>query len=158
MKYNNKMQQKRPLFIVNVEAAIYREGKYLLIKRSSEEEHSPGTLSLPGGKVELNAVSPDALETALRREIYEEVGLELNDLFYIESKAFTMDTGEMCLGICFFCQKFQGKALAKSLHEVESVAWLTQSEIIKDTNTPAWTLQSITASEKFLLHNGELFN
>ena len=39
------------LFIVNVEGAIYKDEKWLLIRRSEMEEHAGGTLSLVGGKV-----------------------------------------------------------------------------------------------------------
>ena len=40
------------MFIVNTEAAIYRDGSYLLCRRSEKEEHAPGGLALIGGKVE----------------------------------------------------------------------------------------------------------
>ena len=34
------------MFIINTEAAIYRNGKYLIIKRSEKEAHAGGALSL----------------------------------------------------------------------------------------------------------------
>ena len=39
----------RFLFIVNVEGAIYKDEKWLLIRRSEKEEHAGGALSLVGG-------------------------------------------------------------------------------------------------------------
>lgn len=42
------------MFIVNVEGAIYKNEKWLLIRRSKKEEHAGGLLSLVGGKVELD--------------------------------------------------------------------------------------------------------
>lgn len=33
------------MFIVNVEAAIYRDGKWLIIERSQQEEHAGGTFA-----------------------------------------------------------------------------------------------------------------
>ncbi|KWX72124.1 hypothetical protein AMQ84_25905 [Paenibacillus riograndensis] len=39
------------MFIVNVEGAICRDDKWLVITRSTKEEHAGGTLSLVGGKV-----------------------------------------------------------------------------------------------------------
>ncbi len=140
----------RPYFIVNVEAVIYHNGAYLVIQRGDAEEHSPGTLSLPGGKIELVETSPEALETALEREIDEEVGLHLQTLNYLESKTFTLDTGEMCLSIAFLCQDFLGIASAKSPDEVKSVQWLTWAEIIKHPEAPPWTIQSVTAAEQWL--------
>lgn len=42
------------MFILNVEGAIYKNEKWLLIRRSKKEEHAGGLLSLVGGKVELD--------------------------------------------------------------------------------------------------------
>ncbi len=63
------------MFIVNTEAAIYREGRYLLCRRSEKEEHAPGGLALIGGKVEMEGVTSDILERTIAREVEEEVGL-----------------------------------------------------------------------------------
>ena len=49
------------VFIVNVEGAIHRDGKWLLILRSEKEEHAGGTLSLVGGKCEIEGGSSDSL-------------------------------------------------------------------------------------------------
>jgi 8-oxo-dGTP diphosphatase len=147
------MNNSRPYFIVNVEAAIYRNGSYLIIQRGMIEEHAAGALSLPGGKLDHIEVSPEALELALVREVYEEVGIRLGSLSYIESKTFAMDTGEMCLSICFLCQDFRGQGEIKSIEEVRKLQWLTWGEIIKNPATPPWTAQSITAAEKLVAKN-----
>lgn len=42
----------KKLYIVNVEAAVYKNDKWLIIKRSEKEEHASGLLSMVGGKVE----------------------------------------------------------------------------------------------------------
>jgi len=140
--------QERPYFIVNIEAVIQNGDKYLLIRRSMSEEHSAGTLSLPGGKLDRELISPEALEQALRREITEEVGLTLGRMVYLESKTFLMDTKEWCLSVCFLSKEFTGQAIAKSEDEVDEVLWLTQSELAEQENCPPWTKQSIrTAAE-----------
>ncbi len=137
-----------PYFIVNVEAVVCRNNSYLIIERSDQEEHAPGMLSIPGGKVDLIVTSPDALEQALRRECLEEVGLRLQTLEYLESKTFIMDTGVMCLSVAFLCRDFFGTASAKSPDEVKAVHWLTWAEIIKNPQAPPWTIQSVTAAER----------
>ena len=81
------------MFIVNVEGAIYKNGKWLLIERSLKEEHAGGTLSLVGGKVEKEGDSSDILERTLEREIFEEVGIKVKDLEYVNSSSFVTDTG-----------------------------------------------------------------
>ncbi len=57
-----------------VSAAIFREGKVLLLRRAK----SPGTgfYSLPGGRVEFG----ESLHTALHREVDEETGLKIEIL------------------------------------------------------------------------------
>ena len=54
-----------------VSAAIFRDGKILLVRRA----RSPGRgfYSLPGGRVEFG----ESLHTALHREVREETGLEI---------------------------------------------------------------------------------
>lgn len=139
--------QQRPYFIVNVEVAIKREGRYLLIRRSLKEDHSAGTLSLPGGKLDQVAMSPMALENAIKREIAEEVGLELGSLKYVESKSFVMDAGEWCLSIGFYCDNASGTAQPLSRDEVDDVLWLLPSELEAQPNCPPWTKQSIAQAE-----------
>ena len=43
------LSKARPLFIVNVEGAILRGERYLMIVRGEAESHAAGTLSMPGG-------------------------------------------------------------------------------------------------------------
>ena len=38
-------------YIVNVEVIIVKEGRYLMVTRGEQEIHSPGVLTVPGGKV-----------------------------------------------------------------------------------------------------------
>ncbi|PWU43857.1 hypothetical protein DLE60_27150 [Micromonospora globispora] len=42
----------RPAFVVNVEVFLHRDGRWLLIRRSEQEDNAPGLLSGIGGKVE----------------------------------------------------------------------------------------------------------
>lgn len=146
---------ERPYFIINVEVAICDNEHYLLIRRGANEDHSPGTLSLPGGKVDQLSISPDALEQTVRREAMEEVGLKLGSLHYLESKSFVMDTGEWCLSICFYCEDMEGVARANNPDEVQELIWLKAEDIAKENICPPWTKQSIVSANDFRasLHN-----
>ncbi|SDJ84815.1 hypothetical protein SAMN05216243_1124 [Sediminibacillus albus] len=42
------------MFIVNVEGAVLPEGKWLVSRRSEQEEHASGMLSLVGGKIDIS--------------------------------------------------------------------------------------------------------
>ncbi|MEX2373658.1 MAG: NUDIX domain-containing protein, partial [Dehalococcoidia bacterium] len=66
-------------FIVNIEAFVWHDGRYLMIVRGASEEIAPNTLTPPGGKVEAADGEPDILEATLRREVREEAGVEVAD-------------------------------------------------------------------------------
>ena len=63
------IQPKIPILIVD--AFIKKDNKYLAIKRAKNVE--VGTWETPGGKVSLN----ERIEDALRRELKEEVGINI---------------------------------------------------------------------------------
>ena len=54
-----------------VSAAIFRDGKILLVRRARSP--AKGSYSLPGGRVEFG----ETLHTALHREVDEETGLKI---------------------------------------------------------------------------------
>ena len=51
-------------YIVNVEGAIVRDGRFLMAVRSEQEAHAPGTLALVGGKVDVPVTVDGAAFTA----------------------------------------------------------------------------------------------
>ncbi|AKI97174.1 NUDIX hydrolase [Kosmotoga pacifica] len=145
-------------YIVNVEAAIYKEDKWLLVKRSKKEEHAPGAISLVGGKVEVNEALPNILEETLKREIMEEVGIEVyDDIQYVESKSFFTDKGEPVVDIVFLCRYKSGKPHCVNKDEVAEVFWLAAQEILEDVNTPIWVKQSLRIAEKMRLNLNEMW-
>ncbi len=136
-------------YIVNVEAAIYRGDKYLLIVRGSEETQSPGELALPGGKVDIVGALDAILEETLRREVREEVSVEIEPgLQYVESKTFLLDTGYPVVDIVFLCRYKSGEPLIRDSHEVESIHWMTAQEVSEKPDAPEWTRQSIRLAEE----------
>jgi len=62
-------------YVVNVEGATYRDGEYLLARRSDAEDHAAGAWSLIGRRVEGIPDGDDVLLATLAREIREEVGV-----------------------------------------------------------------------------------
>lgn len=137
------------MFIVNVEGAIFKEGKWLIIERSQKEEHAGGLLSLVGGKVEQEENTLDILEKTVKREIYEEVDLKIKkEVKYIHSTSFVTDTGDHVIGIVFLCEYESGNAIPKSPDEVEAVNWMTAEEIYERSNAPDYLKESIHNAEK----------
>ena len=136
------------MFIVNVEGAIYKNDRLLLIKRSEKEEHAGGGLSLVGGKVEREGNTTDILERTLKREIYEEVGIEVTNLRYVNSSTFVTDSGLHVVDIVFLCDYLSGEAFAKDLDEVDDVIWLTTEQVLAKPEIPTFLKENITLANK----------
>lgn len=135
------------LFIVNVEAAVVRDGRYLMVIRSEREAHAAGTLSFPGGKVEDDGPLDDVLETTARREVIEETGIHLADeMVYVESKSFSASAP--VVDVVLLCRYETGEIRPGDPDEVAGVEWLTAEEILAHPKTPPWTAQSIRRAEQ----------
>ena len=92
------------MIVVDVEGAVFRDGRYLMIVRGRNENHASGALSFPGGKLEEDDGPKDAMESALRREIAEEAGVSVREkMTFVGSESFDMDDGRKALVVVFLC-------------------------------------------------------
>ncbi|KIL38952.1 DNA mismatch repair protein MutT [Gordoniibacillus kamchatkensis] len=139
------------MFIVNVEGAVVHDDRWLIIKRSAKEDHAGGTLSLVGGKADADGPTADILEKTVKREIFEEVGIEIKEtVHYVYSSSFVTDRGQHVVNVVFLCEDGAGTACCKSPDEVEAVYWMTYDEVMNDPRTPAWTKESVARAAKVL--------
>lgn len=121
------------MFIVNVEGAIRKDNKWIIIERSKKEEHAGGGLSLVGGKVELEKHPANILEKTLKREIFEEIGVTVKEnLKYLHSTSFITEKGDVVIDIIFLCEYDSGDFYTKQPDEVENVFLLTTEEILNN--------------------------
>ena len=152
----NSTKKLPPYFyIVNVEAAVVKDGKYLMIVRSAQETHAPGTLTFPGGKVENVRQQDDVLEKTLQREVMEETGITIKpEVHYVESQAFEVDDKDPVVDMVFLCRYQSGEASVNDPAEVDRVLWLTYQEILDHPKSPSWTCASIENVEKLRLNLG----
>jgi 8-oxo-dGTP pyrophosphatase MutT (NUDIX family) len=142
-------------YIVNVEGAIVRDGRFLMAVRSEREAHAPGTLALVGGKVEAVGAASDVLEETLRREIAEEVGVIVApELTYLYSTAFVTDYGAPVVDVAFLCRHAAGEPAALDPDEIAGVVWLTAAEIAANPQVPPWTRHMIALAEVARLRLG----
>jgi 8-oxo-dGTP diphosphatase len=136
------------MFIVNTEAAIFRDGKYLIIKRGEKEAHAGGELSLVGGKVEIEGDSTDVLENTIIREVKEEVGLSIiGKPRYIQSTSFVTDNGFHVVNVVFLCVEVEGEACVASANEVAGVYWMTTDEVYMHAKALGYLKDSIERAE-----------
>lgn len=136
-------------FIVNIEGAIWHEGRYLTIIRGPEETHAAGTLSFVGGKIEADLPQEDTIfENTLRREIREEVGLEIEQPTYVESRMFSASDGDAVINIVFICRYQSGTVTISDPGEVAGFEWLTPAEIRAHPRTPPWVQDYLGSVER----------
>lgn len=130
-------------YVVIVECAIEFDGQFLIIKRPDNKE-AGGLFAFPGGKVESedhnNTDSRDIMLNAVKREIFEEVGINLLDpIRYAASNHFTSVNGAECLILVFHCVLNKtNPTVNPSAREVPEHYWLTSEEINQAPNSPIW--------------------
>lgn len=98
MSYN----KENKLHIVSVVAVIRNSaGKYLVLKRHSQEVAYPNMYTFPGGKVEDN----DSIEATLSKEVLEETGLTLKaGKILLKDKTFIRPDGQTTKVWSYLCE------------------------------------------------------
>ncbi|MFC7071551.1 NUDIX domain-containing protein [Halovenus rubra] len=137
---------KESAYIVNVDGAVVRDGEYLFIERGEKEDHAAGILSFPGGKIEATD-GGDAIRAAARREIAEEVGVEVGTVEYVTSSMFEDDTGTPCLNVVTLCEYVDGEAHAKATDEVATIHWLSPTEARDHDDVPRFVAEYVDTVE-----------
>ncbi|MFC7058576.1 NUDIX hydrolase [Halovenus salina] len=135
-------------YVVNVDAAVLGDGEYLLIERSAEEDHAAGALAFPGGKVEQSPGGENTVSETARREVREEVGVEIDAVEYVTSRTFEADTGTPCLNLVTCCEYAGGEAHPREPEEVAAVHWLTPAEIRAHESVPPYIRDYLDAIER----------
>ncbi|AFK18274.1 NUDIX domain-containing protein [Haloferax mediterranei ATCC 33500] len=135
-------------YVVNVEGAVARDGKYLLIERAPEEEHAAGVLAFPGGKVEQSPGHTAPIEATARRELNEEVGIEVGAVEYVLSRTFEA-VGTQCINVVTLCEYEGGEAHARAPEEVAAAHWLSPEEIRDHDDAPEYLKEDIEDIEAY---------
>ena len=117
------MENKKHIVAVNALIKNQNKDKFLVIKRHKNEIAYPGKWAFPGGKVEKGQ---NVLE-ALKREVFEEVGLEIEDSRkFLNDFTFLRPDGHNVIGFVF-------EVIAKSedvnlSDEFEDYKWVSPKE------------------------------
>lgn len=115
--------------------------RYLITKRSPTKKAWPNKWTVPGGGLETtdymsteatyqNSESPqwyNAVETTLRREIREEVGVEVSDIRYLLDLAFIRPDGIPAVVLSFYCKYESGDVTLDE--DATEYAWVAASEV-----------------------------
>jgi NADH pyrophosphatase NudC (nudix superfamily) len=130
------MAQYTPFEVV-ITAIVVKDGKYLITRRSMQKKRFPGMWTLPGGHLELTdfTESPketadywyNVLEKALRREVMEEVGLNIGYIDYVASLATVHADKAPSLVISCIADYASGEIKLQQ-EEADEFAWVTLEE------------------------------
>jgi len=126
-KLKHSLEKKKYCVIIN--AVVVKDNKILLAQRSFDEEHVPGRWSPPGGKLEETGIVWNALEKTVKREVLEEVGIEVeDDMRLLVNNTFKHEEDDLpVLANVFLCKYKSGEP--KPLEDTVAVKWITKEEI-----------------------------
>ncbi len=116
---------------------VVKDGKFLIAKRSEEEERWPGRWTVPGGKLEKDEYMKrphdtkegqwyNVFEDLVRREVKEEVGLDIKNIKYLTSLAFKREDGVPTIIVSLYADSDEG-AITLS-NELTDYRWITIEE------------------------------
>jgi 8-oxo-dGTP diphosphatase len=132
--------KNRELHRIVSTAIIYRDEKYLITRRSLSKKAFPGQWTVPGGGLEIddyaemppttqsqdNDIWYFALEQSLRREIKEEVGVEVGAFQYLLDLTFVRSDNIPVLTFSFYAPWKSGNVALND--ESINHAWITADE------------------------------
>lgn len=137
--------ESKKLHIVAVTGIVEKNGRFLIIKRRKDEIAYPGMWTVPGGKVE----APDDCKTTLKREIKEEVGIEVeNNFVFLRDYEFTRPDNYHVIGLTFGCKYKSGKV--KLGADFIDFAWVTPEKSKKYNLIPG-IHQELQIAKKVLI-------
>lgn len=131
------MEENKYLHEVAITAIIIKEGKYLITRRSKNKKRFPGMWTVPGGKLETNDYINlpkdtkdywyNVLEKVLRREVKEEVGLDIKNITYVTSLATVHGDGYPSLVISCLAD-YEAGEVTLDPQETDDFKWVTLEE------------------------------
>ncbi|HUW24356.1 MAG TPA: NUDIX domain-containing protein [Patescibacteria group bacterium] len=122
---------------VAITAIIVKDDKYLIVRRPLSKKRFPGQWTVPGGKMETSDYLKlpkdtefywyNVLERTLKREVKEEVGLEITNIEYVTSLARVHEDGAPSLVISCMADFVSGEVKLQE-GETDQFAWVSLKE------------------------------
>ena len=130
-------KENQLLHEVVITAIIVKDGKYLVTRRSPNKKRFPGMWTVPGGKLETNDYINlpkdtehywyNVLEQVLKREVREEVGIEIKNIEYVTSLATVHDDGAPSLVVSCMADYDSGDIKLQE-GEADKFEWISLEE------------------------------
>jgi len=106
---------------VRVAVGLLVEGPRILVQRRRRGSHLENVWEFPGGRTEKG----ESIENALRRELCEEIGVEIGRPILFHRESWTYPGREVDLSF-FICAERRGKPRPA---EEQEIRWVTQDEL-----------------------------
>lgn len=116
---------------------IVKDGQYLITRRSPQKKRFPGMWTVPGGHLEIddyihmpkdkNGYWNNVLEHSLKREVKEEVGLEIKNVEYVTSMALVHNDGSPSIIISCVAEYVSGDVVLQE-EETDKFKWVSIDE------------------------------
>ena len=100
-------------FAVAAKSFIVKEGKFLLLRRRSNDVHKPGAWDIPGGRLD----SGEDPVSGVIRETVEEAGINVEVVIPFATRNFTRDDGQKITMIIFICKPKSGEIKLSEEHQ-----------------------------------------
>jgi 8-oxo-dGTP diphosphatase len=129
------------VYAVTVCVLIQRGDRWLLAVRAPGVAYAPDKIGLIGGHVDVTDPESDVLEATARREVVEEVGLDLSgvSLTYLESEFFITNGGERQITVTFSAPAPSGdEPFVNAPDELVEIGWWTLNDLEADPRCPPW--------------------
>ena len=124
---------------VAITAIVMKDGKYLIAHRSNPGKRFYNMWTVPGGRIEVSDYKDlpkdtehhwyNVVEKTLRREVKEEVGLEIENIDYLTS--ITMTVGDFPAIILSFVADYKSGTVTLQEEELDKAEWVTIEEAKK---------------------------
>ena len=99
-----------------VVAIVTRGNRFLVERRRWDERIDPGIVCLPAGHVKPN----ESLEEALKREMMEELGIQVKEIQFVCKNFYVASNGERQNAYCYRIIDYEGEPVCK---EAENIFW-----------------------------------
>lgn len=132
-------------FGVATKGIVYKDNKFLILLKSDSEDINPNTFEFPGGRLAFG----EMLDEALKREIKEETGLEVEIEQVLNAWTFTKEEkGFQLVGVDYLCKYTGGTETLSEEHS--SIEWKTYDEIMNNEEYPDWLKSTMKKAQKAL--------